>query len=273
MTTVNTSSGPRQGTILFVHGALADERMWREHIEQLKSEFAATAVTLRHFGVNGAADRGEFGLNTHAEDLAAEAVRLAVHGPVHMVAWSYGADAALNAVVRHPGRIASLLVYEPGYPGCLNEEEMHVFGRDAGAMFGQVFDLDAAGQTRQAVEALVDKSANRVGYFAAQPETTRGQQLENGHTLHRQLHQQETPNLGVEALSAIDIPLTVAWGEDSRLLFQAVSVGVARAVPPARIKSVARANHMLPVEDPRRFVGLVRDHLGARPRSKESEHA
>jgi pimeloyl-ACP methyl ester carboxylesterase len=257
------STNGGRGTVLFVHGALADERIWREHIALIEGEWKGAAVTLRHFGVHGERDRGEFGLNTHADDLADELARLAPHGPVHVAAWSYGADAALNAVVRHPGRAASLLVYEPGYPGCLSEEEMHVFGRDAGAMFGPIFELVGEGLIRQAVEALVDKSAGKVGYFAAQPEAVRGQQLKNGHTLRRQLHQQETPDLGVNRLAAIDIPLTVAWGEDSRPLFRAVCVGVARAVPHARANPVTGATHMLPVEDPRRFVELVRHHLGA----------
>ncbi|MEZ7195908.1 alpha/beta fold hydrolase [Pseudodesulfovibrio karagichevae] len=259
----NTSTNDRPGIVLFVHGALADERVWQEHIGLFRGEQEASAVTLRHFGVHGDRDQGEFGLNTHADDLAGELARLAVHGPVHVVAWSYGADVALNAVVRHPGRAASLLVYEPGYPGCLSEEEMHVFGRDAGAMFGPIFALVGDGLIPQAVEALVDKSAGRMGYFAAQPEAVRNQQLENGHTLRRQLHQQETPDLGVARLAEIDIPLTVAWGEDSRPLFRAVSVGVARAVPGARVHPVDRANHMLPVESPRRFVDIVRQHLGA----------
>jgi pimeloyl-ACP methyl ester carboxylesterase len=259
----NASTNGGRGTILFVHGALADERIWREHIQLLKGEWEASAVTLRHFGIDGDRDRGGFGLNTHADDLAGEIARLAAHGPVHVAAWSYGADAALNAVVRHPGKAASLLVYEPGYPGCLSEEEMHVFGRDAGAMFGPIFEMVEEGLTRQAVEALVDKSAGRVGYFAAQPEPVRGQQLENGHTLRRQLHQQETPDLGVERLSSIDIPLTVAWGENSRPLFKTVCAGVARAVPQARVLPVPVANHMLPIEDPRRFTDIVRQHLGA----------
>ena len=261
MQTDISTSDRRRGSVLFVHGALADERMWREHIKLLDSGFDAGAVTLRHFGEHGASDRGDFGMNTHADDLAGHIQGLAVHGPVHVVAWSYGADVALNTLVRHSGHIASLMVYEPGYPGSLTEEEMHAFGQDAASMFGQVFSLDAEGLARQAAEALVDKSRNKAGYFASQPEAVRQQQLDNVHTLHRQLHQQETPDLGPDKLGKIAVPVTVAWGVDSRVLFRAVSVGVARAIPQARAVAVEHANHMLPIEDPRRFVELVRDHL------------
>lgn len=250
-----------KGTVFLVHGALADERMWRDHLELLKDVGDVRAVTLPNFGPEANAQKGEFGMNTHAESLARIVGDPRLSGPVHLVGWSYGADVALNLLVRHPGKIASVLVYEPGYPGCLTEQEMHDFGKDAGAMFGPIFTLAADGELHGAVEALVDGSGNRLGYFASQPEPVRTQQLENAHTLPGQLHQQETPDLDPAHLSKLATPVTVAWGANSRPLFRIVSGAVARTVPDARAVAVDRATHMLPVEDPRRFADLVRDHL------------
>ncbi|WP_316898657.1 alpha/beta hydrolase [Pseudodesulfovibrio indicus] len=252
----------KYGTLFLVHGALSDERMWRDHLDLLKDLGDVRAVTLPDFGPEESAEKSEFGMNSHAERLAKIVGDPRISGPVHLVAWSYGADVALNALVRHHGKIASVMVYEPGYPGCLTEEEMRDFGKDAGAMFGPVFTLAEDGELHAAVEALVDGSGNRLGYFASQPETARAQQLDNAHTLPRQLHQQETPDLDAGHLSKVEVPVTVAWGESSRPLFRIVSQAVARTVANGRAVPVHGATHMLPVEDPRRFADLVRDHLG-----------
>jgi pimeloyl-ACP methyl ester carboxylesterase len=250
------------GTVFLVHGALSDARMWRDHQELLKDLGDVRAVTLPGFGPEQNAETIEFGMNTHAERLAKVVGHPGISGPVHVVGWSYGADVVLNALAHLHGKIASAMVYEPGYPGCLGEEEMRDFGKDAGAMFGPVFTLADDGDLHGAVEALVNGSGNRLGYFASQPEAVRAVQLDNAHTLPGQLHQQETPDLDEAHLSKVEVPVTVAWGEASRPLFRIVSQAVARTVPGCRAVPMPRATHMLPVEDPRRFADLVREHLG-----------
>ncbi len=225
------------------------------------------APTQRHFGPGGKASGG-FGICTHAEDLL-KLLRELRLPKVHLVGWSYGADVALHAAVQCPEQFRSLFLYEPGYPGYLSERGMMEFGMDAQAMFGPIFQLAAEGKTELAVRTLVDGSGNSPGYFAAQPETAQQQQLENMHTLDLQLNQSEKPNLTTDSLAALRLPVSVAFGEDTRPLFAVVAKAAGRLLPDCRTLCVKGANHMLPIADPTRFAELLTAHLRAVPGSGE----
>jgi pimeloyl-ACP methyl ester carboxylesterase len=243
--------------ICLVHGALADERMWTPVLRELPF---ARAISLAHFGASPAPSHRGFGLASHAEDLI-EQLRRMGRGPTHVVAWSYGADVALSAALRAPEAFRSLFLYEPGYPGCLTDAELASFRADAEAMFDPVFGHAQREDLAAAVQTLIDGSGGACGYFDQQPSWVRAQQLDNAHTLSRQLHADERPDLSERALRGLHVRTTVAYGSGTRDLFRIVSKAVARSVPHARVRCVAGAGHMLPLENPRVFAQLLRECL------------
>ncbi|MCB0033948.1 MAG: alpha/beta hydrolase [Anaerolineales bacterium] len=247
--------------VVLIHGALADERMWAAHSDLLDHDFDVIALTQRHFGVNGTTDGGAFGLNTHAEDVIQFVQGLPSRQPVHLVGWSYGADVVLNALVKQPRLCASALLFELGYAGYLTEAEMGVFGADAKAMFGPIFSLAAVGKLAEALRTLIDGSGQQVGYFEGQTPAAQKQQLENLHSLPKQLNQQEVPNLTMDTLPKITVPVTVAYGQETRPLFRVVSQAAVRLIPTARGVCVPEATHMLPIERPDLFVKLIEEHV------------
>lgn len=256
----------RQGqgdTLILLHGALADPRLWAPHQAALAKSYDVIVPCLRHFGETQPAP-GSFGLNTHARDLLTLLDHLALER-VHLVAWSYGADVALNAATLAPQRFASLCLCDPGFPGYLEDESMAEFGADAQAMFEPVFPLAAEARWPEAVRQLIDGSGGAPGYFDRQPEAVRQQQLDNAGSLDLQLHQNETPNLTAETLADLDIPTTIARGENTRPLFRVVCNAALGYLPRSRKVILADANHMLPVEAPERFVALIDEHLEALP--------
>lgn len=247
--------------ILLLHGALADARMWEEHIPLLNiPEYSILTMTQRHFGKGGMADSGSFGIKTHAKDLAGF-IRSENISHIHIVAWSYGADVALNTLAEYPDIVASVFLYEPGYPGFLTPAEMESFVEDAGSMFGPVFDLVSQGDLERATEVLIDGSGNKIGYFASQSKTLRKQQIENAHSLPKQLNQKEQPGLSAERLSKIIAPVTIAYGCDTRKLFKVVARAAAKLIPHAKELCVESSSHMLPMENPALFMQLVGEHL------------
>ncbi|MGQ9427198.1 alpha/beta fold hydrolase [Gilvimarinus sp. F26214L] len=253
-----------EGDILvLVHGALADERMWAPHIELLQSEYDVIALTQRHFGPGGRAHQGGFGTETHGKDLARFLDTLDTDRPVHVAAWSYGADVVLSTLARRPGRIRSAFLYEPGNPACLTEQEMALFGQDAERMFGPVFPLVQHGQLTEAVVALMDGSGGRAGYFLSQTDSRQQQQLQNAHTLPLQMGQSEATNLSCDALAAIDIPVAVAYGGKTRTLFNVVSRAAGSCLGNGRTLEVEEATHLLPLDSPHEFVRLLKVHLGS----------
>ncbi|AJQ96849.1 alpha/beta fold hydrolase [Gynuella sunshinyii] len=253
---LNAGSGE---LIVLVHGALADKRMWIPHMNLLQDKYEVLSLTQRHFDGQS---QGPFGLNTHAQDLAEFlGNQFSTHSRIHLIGWSYGADVVLNTLTQHALPVSSAMVYEPGFPGCVNETDMALLGSDAQQMFGPVFSAVAEGQLDKAVEALIDGSGNQTGYFHSQPEVLKKQQLELANTLPLQLDRSEFPKLDEIALGNLDIPVTVAFGSRTRSLFGVVSKSVHHAIPGSQLCEIEGANHMLPLESPDKFTTIISEHM------------
>ncbi|OKP05391.1 alpha/beta fold hydrolase [Xenorhabdus eapokensis] len=244
--------------LLFLHGALADGYMWYQHMIELEDTVSPMALSLRHFG--DSAKVGNFGIETHANDVI-EIIRKIGCSPLHLVAWSYGADVALLAALKAPELFRSLFLYELGYPSYLTEDELALFMVDAQAMFGPLFTSIGTRKLPEMVEILIDGSGNQKGYFASQPEAVRMAQLTQAHTVINQLNQQEKPDISVSALATIKLPVHVAYGEYSRPLFQLVSASAARNISNCQSEIVTGVTHMFPIEQPATFSARVKNFV------------
>lgn len=242
--------------LVLVHGALTDSSMWNDHLAYLTADFEVVSITLRCF------DEGDvegFGLNTHADDLAELVNQLSKEKAVNIVGWSYGADVVLNALVNHDLSVAKVFLYEPGYPGCLQEPELGVWQLDANKMFGPVFEHFSSGNLAQAVESLIDGSGNEQGYFHGQSEAVKALQLAKKYTLSYQLNQKEQPLIDAETVSKINVPVVFGYGENTRDLFKLVTVGMSGLLSNSRLKELLGESHMMPQEKPREFSKYIKN--------------
>lgn len=245
--------------VVFVHGALADARMWRPHQDLLAQRWSTTAATLRyHFGSEDleTSHRGmspaPFGISTHAGDLAL--MLEGMGGGIHLVAWSYSAHAALLLAYQHPHLLRSVFVYEPGFPTYVTDPEaLARFGEDASLMYEPLGSALQRGDTESAVELLIDASGQRSGYFREQPAHRRQIQRDNAHTLPLLMKQTPPPVITAEQLRSVRVPICVAQGSRSRPVFSVVAHAAARATPQARHLVVENAHHMWPEEQPAAF--------------------
>lgn len=246
--------------VVLVHGALADARMWRPHQALLAHQWSTTAVTLRHHcGSEDArllsqrTDPAPFGISTHADDLGAFIESMAC-GPVHLVAWSYSAHAALYLACHRPHLLRSVFVYEPGFPTYVTDTEaLAAFGEDAAMMYGPLGAAMEKGDLEGAVELLMDASGQRPGYFRNQPAHRRQIQCDNAHTLPLLMAQTPPPVITAQQLRSVRVPVCVAQGAQTRPVFSLVSHAAAQAMPHARHLVVQNAGHMRPNEHPSAF--------------------
>ncbi|WP_425257767.1 alpha/beta fold hydrolase [Rubrivivax sp. RP6-9] len=258
--------------IVLVHGALADRRLWDRHLPRLAAAgLRAIAVTLPHHGPQpDAGDARPFGLRAHTDALAAF-IDTRAAGPVHLVAWSYAAHAALTLAFERPALLRSVFVYEPGMPTFLQTpQDQQAFAEDVQALFGPVAAAVAGGDLETALVHLIDGSASRPGHFAAQAAATRQIERDNVHTLPLLLQQTPPPPLTAADLAAITVRTCVAAGERTRPAYGVVS-RAAQAALPAHAVTVPGAGHMWPDEDPDAFCDAVlafvaggRPHVGER---------
>lgn len=250
-------------TVVFLHGALTDLRMWDRHAATISDRYRAVCYTQRYFGTAPwGSDWPPFGVHTHSADLVQLLVALG-GGPVHLVAWSYAGHAALDVAVRRPDLVESLFIYEPGAPTYVSDPaELAELAADANAMFGPIFEaVQVHGDDALAVRRLLDGSGQAPGYFDAQPPDRRDMQMDNARTMPLLLSQPAPPAITCAQLGRLSMPVCIAHGERTRPVFGVPSRAAARCIPHGRHLVVPGATHMWPDESPEAFTAAVVDFL------------
>ncbi|MBY7669024.1 MULTISPECIES: alpha/beta fold hydrolase [Vibrio] len=245
--------------LVLVHGALTDGSMWLPHTDFLAQYFDVVSVTLSHFDND---ESLSFGLNSHAQELCELVKKLVSDKPVNVAGWSYGADVVLNMIATSQLPLSKVFLYELGYPGCVQEDEMKTWVADAESMFEPVFNHVNQGNLSLAVESLIDGSGNCHGYFDKQPTEVKSLQLKQAYTLPLQLNQQEHPSIDAQSLSNIDLSLIFGHGDKTRDLFKLATQSDARASRHSKLVVIENESHMLPQENPEKFSSLLIDLLG-----------
>jgi pimeloyl-ACP methyl ester carboxylesterase len=100
------------GTVVLVHGGLADYRLWGQLSAALSQSFRVISYSRRGAFPNEAPRSGSTGVPLHSADLASLISQLA-DGPVHLVGESYGAYVAAHCALHNPGKVRSLAIDEP----------------------------------------------------------------------------------------------------------------------------------------------------------------
>lgn len=250
--------------ILLLHGALGDRRTLAPVAALLAGRCRAIVPTQRHCGPAPRAVGDEpFGTGGQARDLVAmlDALGLA---RAHVVAWSFSAHSALAAALEAPARVASLFLYEPGFPTFVTDPaEQAAIAADGARAFGPVAEAAGRGDWVEAARRLIDAAAGEPGWFDAEPEAVNAIHRDNADTIGLLFRQTPPVAIPAEALARLAPPATIAWGARTTETYLIVSRAAARAVPGARAVEVPEAGHLLPEAEPGRFAGLVAAHLDA----------
>ena len=107
---------------VFVHGAPSDLRSWEPVREEVAKKYRFIAYTQRYFGTEPWPDDGKnFSIPTLADDLATFITSFNAR-PVHLVSWSFGGLVAMQAAVKNPTLVRSLILYEPNVISVLPAE-------------------------------------------------------------------------------------------------------------------------------------------------------
>jgi 3-oxoadipate enol-lactonase len=128
-----TGSGP---TIVLMHGAFMDRRSWDRQVPVLAKRFRVVRYDIRPFGESPRVDKPY----SVADDL----LRLLDHvgAPrAHLMGHSFGGNQALEFAVRHPDRVASLILVSASPPGFAAPEDER---KQAASVFGAVKEGDDA---------------------------------------------------------------------------------------------------------------------------------
>ena len=242
--------GGRGPPLIFLHGAMADARLWRRQLADLADEF--TVVAWDEPGAGGSSDPPDgYALADYADCLAALIDALDL-GPAHVAGLSWGGTVALELYRRHPTTVAALILADTyaGWKGSLSAEECAQ--RLAGVermSDGPIADLATSWLpgllSSDAPAPLVTELISIMS--ESRPASIKITAAVMAHCDQRDL------------LPLIDVPTLLLWGElDARS-----PLYVARqfhdAIPGARLSVIPAAGHVSNMEQPERFNAEVRD--------------
>ncbi len=252
--------------LVLLHGAPGDGTLWRPVVAALTRDARVLCPTLRWFGPDPWHDDGSgFGTAAHTAQLIA-LLEAEADRPAAVVAWSYSTHVLLSALLRRPDLIRRAFLYEPGLSTYLADaDDRAAFHADAHRAFGPVADALRTTGAGQAIEALFDSSGGD-GCFGALPPDRRDRYRASARIMPLLMGGGQPPaNITADDLAGIAVPVTVAFGRQTRPLFEIASRAVARGISSADLRIIEDADHMLPEKNPVRFASMLDAWLGERP--------
>ena len=262
-----TMSYVEEGTgepVVFLHGAVADARVWEAIRPLVSDQFHFIALTLRYHGTGDWPDEGgQFSTVTHADDVVAFIEALAL-GPVDVVGWSYGGEVALAAALQKPDLFKSLVLYEASLGGLIPEGAAGDAVREAlDQMLGSVPAALEEGDVEKATRLLVEGVFQmEPGGFGSLPQELQDTLLANARTMPL-LWAAPPWAVTCEMLGQIDTPTLLVGGADSNAAFVDLDVIMDECMPQAERATMPGVNHNGPAVDPVGLAQLIKNFVAS----------
>lgn len=238
-----TDEGPGPAVVL-LHGFPLGRRMWQEQFSQIGSMYRVIAPDLIGHGDSPAPD-GDYTIDGMADDVVELLDTLGIDTPVVVGGLSMGGYVALSLVARYPERVRALMLMDTRAAADTPE---------AAAKREELAQaVMAAGHAGPAIEAMLPR------LFAKSTLERRPDLVAS----LRKLMERNTARGVVGALralasrpdrrgdlSAIRVPTLVMVGEEDAITTPEEAMGMADAIPGARLEVIPSAGHMAPYENP-----------------------
>lgn len=255
-------------TVIFVHGALSDLRVWDGVIDALSGnapDHRLLSYTQRHYGP-GDGPLGmpeEFTRDTHVSDLIRLAETVGDGAPVTLVTWSYGGEIGLHAMKRRPDLFGAAIHYEPILFPLLAEipggerarmEKMRTMIAPAVA-FAKKGDLEGA-----AMRFMEGAFLMPVGSASTAPDPWPEIWRDNSRTVPAYGAMAPVPVTCAE-LAAVDAPTLVVQGAETHVDTAMMADQVADCLGNAFTIRVPDANHGIPMRTPEHIAQVISGFL------------
>ena len=258
---VEDGSGP---PVVLLHGSVGDYRSWADQVGPLARRFRVVAYSRRYHPPNPQPNaRADASVDRQVEDLAAliETLRLP---PAHLVGHSYGGTIAAAFALRHPDRVRSLVLADPGLGSIMADTP---FGAAQAAEARAVRDELAAAFASGNPERIVRTYGERVapGTFDRLDAAATARLLDNARAFELDL-MAPRPRLSCADLARIAVPVLVIKGSRSPDGMRRIADTTAACIPAGRLVELPGATHWMHLEQPGRLNEVLLEFLTNQPR-------
>jgi pimeloyl-ACP methyl ester carboxylesterase len=284
--TLNVASGgPEDGEpIVFLHGFPESHRTWREVAPALAEDFRVIAPDQRGFG---ASDKPEGVENYRADRVVEDLIALAdalAFDRFTLVGHDWGGAVAWLAALRHPGRIARLVIVNAPHPLVFQKSLIEDEAQRAASQYITAFRNPAMEQgiAAMGLETFFAKT------FASHADVSRLSAAEKQAYLDDwaqpgaltamlnwyRASEIVVPAPGEEAeapawtrlpFPRLAVPTLVIWALKDVALLPVQLAGLDALVEDLRIVTVPEAGHFIPWEQPEPVIAAIRDFIEETP--------
>ncbi|HMG46731.1 MAG TPA: alpha/beta hydrolase [Allosphingosinicella sp.] len=280
--TLNVASDGREDAepIVFLHGFPESHRTWREVAPALARDFRVIAPDQRGFGASDKPEGVEaYRADRVVEDLIALADALGL-GRFTLVGHDWGGAIAWLAALRHPDRIARLVIVNAPHPLVFQKSLIEDSAQRTASQYISAFRNPAMEQGIAAMgfETFFAKTfASHADVSRLAPEEKQAylDDWSQPGALTAMLNWYRASDILVPApgeaaeapawtqapFPSIAVPTLVIWALKDVALLPVQLAGLAALVDDLRIVTVAEAGHFVPWEEPEPVIAAIRDFM------------
>ncbi len=276
------SGGPDDAEpIIFLHGFPESRRTWRAVLPALAQDFRVVAPDQRGFADS---DKPEGVEHYRTDRIVADLIALADALGLKqftLVGHDWGGAVAWLAALRHPDRIARLIIVNSPHPLIFQKSLVEDEAQRAASQYMNAFRNPAmeAGIKRMGMAAFYEKTFGSHTDLALIPAEERQAYLDqwsapgaltamfNWYRASEMIvpapgEEAEAPAWTSAPFPPLVMPTLVVWGLKDRALLPVQLDGLADLVPDLRLALNPDAGHFIPWEDPDFVIEAIRDFMG-----------
>jgi non-heme chloroperoxidase len=247
-----TSEG--SGTpVVFVHGSIADLRVWAAQRGPAFKGFQVVAYSRRYHYPNAWDGNGSDYTDANQDKDLVAIIRELHLGRVHLVGHGAGAQVAIEVALARPELVRTLVLVEP--PTAATEAENPAFAPLAQQRNNVFLEMEGAlklEDAQKAAKMLFNWENANPGAYEALPPPFQGEILDNADVLPFWLAS-PSPPLSCPELHRLAAPVLVLSGSRSSAFFTAVAERVTSCIPGAKHDTIANTGHVVQRDNPEAF--------------------
>lgn len=246
--------------VVCIHASASSSAQWRPLMDRLAGRFRTLAADL--YG-SGRSPRwpDDRPLSLADEVALLEPVLAAAGDGFHLVGHSYGGAVALKAALADPGRLRSLVLYEPVlFSLLLAEDPAQPAAREIVAVRDDTTAALAIGNPHAAGARFLDYWMGP-GSWAAMPEARRQAMATAMGGVTAEWHAAFTEATPLSAFASLGVPTLCLSGADSPRASRGVARLLTKVLPRVTEVEIDGVGHMGPVTHPERINALIERHL------------